>query len=132
MVQPKAAPGAPAPEPAQISFDAYGIRDAKRYILRTPLEVGTRWNNVVSVSSYEQYSIVEAGQDCEAPVGQFHQCVVVQGRNKIEGEKYLVLTLTFAPKVGIIRVATELEAEGKRIPQTRLDLTHVELKAPAR
>lgn len=103
-------------------IDSYGIRDEKRYLLRTPLEVGTKWNNVVSVSSYEQYTIVEAGQDCEAPAGRFQNCIVVESRNKGDGERVLVNALTFAPKVGLIRVATTLEHDGKRIPQAKLEL----------
>lgn len=47
-----------------LSIDSFGVRDEKRYLLRTPLEVGTKWNSLVSVSSYERYSIIEAGQNC--------------------------------------------------------------------
>ena len=112
-----------------LMIDAYGIRDAKRYLLRTPLEVGTKWNNVVSVSSYEQYMIVEAGQACDVPAGAFKNCVVVESRNKAEGEKVLINTLTFAPKVGLVRIATVLEAEGKRIPQVKLELTKYQVGA---
>jgi hypothetical protein len=112
----------------ELQVDAFGIRDQKRYLLRAPLEVGTKWNNVVSVSSYEQYQIIEAGQDCQSPAGQFHDCMVVEGKNRIEGDKTLVLTLTFAPHVGITSVVTELEAEGKHIPQTRLQLTAYTVK----
>jgi len=114
-----------------LMVDTYGIRDAKRYLLRTPLEVGTKWNNVVSVSSYEQYQIIEAGQDCDVPAGAFKNCVVVESRNKAEGEKVLINTLTFAPKVGLVRVATVLEAEGKRIPQVKLELTKYQVGAGA-
>lgn len=106
-----------------MSVDSYGIRDEKRYLLRTPLEVGTRWNNVVSISSYEQYTIVEAGQDCEAPAGTFKNCVVVESRNKDQGDRLLINTMTFAPKVGVIRIATALDDQGKRIPQVKLELT---------
>jgi hypothetical protein len=105
-----------------LSVDAYGIRDEKRYLLRTPIAVGTRWNNVVSVSSYEQYEIIEAGHSCEAPAGTFVGCVVVQSRNKAEGEKTLINTMTFAPRVGLVRVATEMDVGGKLIPQARLEL----------
>jgi hypothetical protein len=106
-----------------LTVDSFGIRDEKRYLLRAPLEVGTKWNNVVSVSSYEQYAIVEAGQACDAPAGSFQDCVVVESRNKGDGEHVLINTLTFAPKVGLIRVATVLDSDGKRIPQAKLELT---------
>jgi hypothetical protein len=110
-----------------LTIDNYGVRDEKRYLLRTPLEVGTRWNNVVSVSSYEQYAIIEAGQACDAPAGSYQNCVVVESRNKGDGEKVLINTLTFAPKVGLVRVATVLEVDGKRIPQAKLELTRFQV-----
>lgn len=112
----------------ELTIDTFGIRDQKRYLLRAPLEVGTKWNNVVSVSSYEQYQIIEAGQDCVSPAGTFHDCMVVEGKNRIEGDKTLVLTLTFAPNVGITSVVTQLEADGKHIPQTKLQLTAFTVK----
>jgi hypothetical protein len=112
-----------------LRVDNYGIRDEKRYLLRTPLEVGTKWNNVVSISSYEQYQIIEAGQDCTAPAGSFKDCVVVESRNKDEGERLLIATLTFAPKVGVIRIETVLEESGKRIPQSKIELTKYQVAA---
>ncbi len=113
-----------------LRVDNYGVRDEKRYLLRTPLEVGTKWNNVVSISSYEQYAIIEAGQACDSPAGSFKGCVVVESRNKDEGERLLVATLTFAPKVGLVRIETVLEESGKRIPQSRIELVKYQL-APA-
>ncbi|MBL8957417.1 MAG: hypothetical protein JNK82_41975 [Myxococcaceae bacterium] len=114
-----------------LRVDGFGIRDEKRYLLRTPLEVGTKWNNVVSISSYEQYSIIEAGQACDAPAGAFKGCVVVESRNKDEGSRLLVATLTFAPRVGLVRIETVLEENGKRIPQSRIELVKYELKGAA-
>jgi hypothetical protein len=49
--------------------------------------------------------------------------VTVESRNKADGDKTLVDTLTFAPNVGIVSVATLLDADGKQIPQARLELT---------
>jgi len=115
-----------------LRVDNYGIRDEKRYLLRTPLEVGTKWNNVVSISSYEQYQIIEAGQACDSPAGSFTGCIVVESRNKDEGDRILVNTMTFAPKVGVVRIETVLEEAGKRIPQVRLELVKYEVPgAPA-
>jgi hypothetical protein len=116
----------------ELTVDAYGIRDQKRYLLRGPVEVGTKWNNVVSVSAYEQYQIVEAGQDCDSPAGAFHGCVVVECHTKIEGDKTMVLTLTFAPNVGIVNLSTTLEASGKQIPQTHLTLTSYTVQPAAK
>jgi hypothetical protein len=108
---------------AQLAVDAFGVRDQKRYLLRTPIEVGTKWTNVVSVSSVEQYEILSANQPCDAPAGAWQGCVLVESRNGLEGGKVLVNEMTFAPGVGIVRLSTVLEANGQRIPQSQLALT---------
>lgn len=108
---------------AQLLVDAYGVRDQKRYLLRNPIEAGTKWTNVVSVSSVESYEILAAGQPCDAPGGSWQGCVVVESRNRVEEGKVLVNEMTFAPGVGIVRLSTVLEAGGQRIPQSSLALT---------
>lgn len=112
----------------QLFADAFGVRDQKRYLLRDPVQVGTEWSNVVSVSSVEHYKIVAAGVGCDCPAGQFEGCVVVESSNRIEEGKMLVNELTFAPKVGLIRVATLLENHGNKVPQSTLILTHYQVQ----
>lgn len=107
---------------AQLSVDAYGVRDQKRYLLRNPIAAGTKWTNVVSVSSVEHYEILAADQPCDAPGGSWQGCVIVESRNKVEEGKVLVNEMTFAPGVGIVRLSTVLEAGGKKIPQSTLAL----------
>ena len=107
---------------AQFMADSYGVRDQKRYLLRNPIAAGTRWTNVVSVSSVENYEITGAGQPCEAPAGKWDGCVVVESRNRVEEGTVLVNEMTFAPGVGIVTLSTVLESNGKRIPQSTLSL----------
>lgn len=107
---------------AQMLVDAFGIRDQKRYLLRNPVKAGTKWTNVVSVSSVETYEIVAADQTCEAPAGRWVGCVVVESRNRVEEGVTLINEMTFAPGVGIVRLATVLESNGKQIPQSTLTL----------
>jgi hypothetical protein len=107
---------------AQLKVDSLGIRDPKRYLLQEPVEVGHRWTNVVSVSSVERYEIVAADQPCEAPAGTWASCVIVQSTNRIKDGELLVNEMTFARGVGIVRVITSLESEGRRIPQTSVAL----------
>ena len=118
---------------AQLFNDAFGVRDQKRYLLRDPVEVGTEWSNVVSVSSVERYKIVAANVGCDCPAGHFEGCVVVESINKVEEGKALVNELTFAPKIGLVRISTLLVlADGKKLPQSALELTKYEVKgAPA-
>lgn len=107
---------------AELIVDAYGVRDQKRYLLREPLEVGTSWTNVVSVSSVERYQITSVGLPCESPAGQFENCIVVESRNRASDTKTLVNDMTFAAGVGMVRVAMSLENSGQLVPQTTLEL----------
>jgi hypothetical protein len=107
---------------AQFLADTYGVRDQKRYLLRNPIETGNKWTNVVSVSSVENYEIVASAQPCEAPAGKWEGCVVVESRNRVEEGTVLVNEMTFAPGVGIVKLNTVLESNGKQIPQSSLEL----------
>lgn len=107
---------------AQFLVDGFGIRDQKRYLLRNPIAAGTKWTNVVSVSSVEAYEIIAANQPCDAPAGKWEGCVVVESRNRVEEGTTLVNEMTFAPGVGIVRLSTVLESNGKQIPQSTLAL----------
>lgn len=107
---------------AQFLADSYGVRDQKRYLLRNPVETGTKWTNVVSVSSVENYEIVASEQPCDAPAGKWEGCVIVESRNRVEEGTVLVNEMTFAPGVGIVRLSTVLESNGKQIPQSTLSL----------
>jgi hypothetical protein len=108
---------------AALMADAYGVRDAKRYLLRNPVEVGTRWTNVVSVSSVEHYQVLATGQPCQTRFGSWDSCVLVESRNRVKEGVELVNELTLAPGVGIVRASTSLEANGRTTPQSRLELT---------
>ena len=107
---------------ARLLADAWGVRDERRYLLRNPIEIGTKWNNVVSPSSVEGYEIVAAEQPCETPAGKWEGCVIVESKNRIDATKTLVNEMTLAPGVGIVRMATTLEDGGKRVPQSKLTL----------
>ncbi len=107
---------------AQFMVDGFGVRDQKRYLLRNPIATGTKWTNVVSVSSVESYEILSAHQPCDAPAGKWEGCVVVESRNRVEEGTTLVNEMTFAPGVGIVRLSTVLESNGKQIPQSTLAL----------
>ena len=107
---------------ARMLADAWGVRDERRYLLRNPIETGTRWNNVVSPSSVENYEIISTEQPCDAPAGHWDGCVIVESRNRIDATKTLVNEITLAPGVGIVRMATTLEDQGKRLPQSQLTL----------
>jgi hypothetical protein len=116
----------------QLSVDAYGIRDRKRYLLRAPLSEGSGWTNVVSVSSTERYRILHVGVPCQVPAGSFSNCVHVEGRNRVDANTTLVNGFTFAEGVGLVRIEVSAEmANGQRVPQTFLELSSYQLKGPS-
>lgn len=102
--------------------DSYGVRDHKRYLLRNPVAVGTTWTNVVSVSSIEHYQVLSTGEPCLTRGGSWQNCVTIESRNRVQTGRELVNEYTLAPGVGIVRLATVLESDGKRIPQSHLEL----------
>jgi hypothetical protein len=115
----------------QLTVDAFGVRDDKRYLLREPLAPGRTWTNVVSVSSVEHYTILDAGLNCEAPAGKFESCVRVEVKNRVDDKTTLVNQMTFAKGVGLVRVEVWAQTQGKRIPQTQLLLKEYALKTGA-
>lgn len=112
----------------QLAVDGYGLRDPKRYLLRGPVREGHAWTNVVSVSSTERYHIASAGVPCQTPAGSFEDCVLVEGRNRVDAKATLVNTMTFARGVGMVRVEVAVETNGQRVPQTWLELTSWQLE----
>jgi hypothetical protein len=113
---------------ARLAADAYGVRDGKRYLLRNPVEAGTTWTNVVSVSVVEHYEILAANQPCDSPAGQFEGCVVIQSSNNMGQGRVLLMEMTLAPHVGIVRLSTTLDNKGQRIPQSEFRLASYSLQ----
>ena len=106
----------------RLQVDSFGVRDPHRYLLRNPIQVGTKWSNVISASVTEHYEIIGTNQTCESPAGKWQGCVIVESRNRLEEGKTLVNELTLAPGVGIVQLNVTREENGTRSPQTSLTL----------
>lgn len=105
-----------------LRVDAEGLRDPSRYLLREPIARGTTWTSIVSVSSTERYEIVDTGFAVNTPAGAFNDCVLVRATNRIDADKSLRTEWTYAPGVGMVRLATTLLANGRELPQVQLEL----------
>jgi hypothetical protein len=117
------------PQKSKLRHDALGVRDEKRYLLQEPLARGTSWTSVVSVSSTERFEIVDTGFTTTTPAGVFTDCVRVRAVNRIDATKELRAEWTFAPGVGLVRIATVAKASGREIPVMELDLKRYKVKA---
>jgi len=113
-----------------LRMDAEGLRDEMRYLLRDPLESGNKWKSIVSVSSTEQYEIVDVGFTTAVKAGVFNDCVLVRGSNRIDAERALRTDWTYAPQVGIVRIVSTAVFGGREIPQAELELTSFKLASP--
>jgi hypothetical protein len=114
-------------EGQELGVDGYGVRDHTRYLLRSPLEPGATWTNVVSASSIEHYTLDAVGERCSVPAGTFEGCVRVSSLNRLDPDTTLKAQFTFAPDVGLVRVRTVRLSKGKEIPQAELSLLKYEL-----
>jgi len=112
----------------RLKVDAYGLRDDKRYLLREPLEVGRSWTSVVSAQSVERSRIVEVDEPCTVQAGAFLHCLTVENRNRQDEHHTLVMRMTFAPGVGIVRIQTALDNDGKLVPQSELELAGYQVR----
>ncbi len=112
----------------QLRVEPDGLRDDKRYLLMEPIEKDRSWSSIVSVGSTERYQVVDVGFTTSTPAGAFSDCVRVRGVNRIDRDKELATEWTFAPGVGIVRIAVTAAVDGKGIPQGTLELTRYALR----
>lgn len=105
-----------------ITCDSEGLRDAKRLLLQGPLAVGHAWKSVVSVGSVEQYEITDVGGTVNVPAGSFKDTVTTRAQQRIDEKRTLINETTYAPGVGMIRIATILKEGEKVIPQIEIEL----------
>jgi len=111
----------------KLRVDAEGLRDDRRYLLKDPIQKGNRWKSIVSVSSTEHYEILDTGFNAQTPAGHFQDCVLVRGVNRIDREREMSTEWTFAPGVGIVRIATSVKVGDKDIPQGLIELKSFKL-----
>jgi hypothetical protein len=93
------------------------VRDRQRSLLCGPIAPGTRWSSVLSVSSTERYEIAAVGERIETPAGKFDGCVRVRAHNRASPGTDHVLEISYAPRVGPVRIETFAVVDGKVVPQ---------------
>lgn len=100
-----------------------GLRDRKRYLIRTPVEPGRTWKAVVSAGAVERYRIDTVGASCSAQAGRFEDCLIVRSRLRRDDRVSLEVVFSFARGVGLVKVETIAHIAGKgAVPQTEQSL----------
>jgi hypothetical protein len=103
----------------ELRADADCLHDRSRRLLCAPIAVGTTWSSVVSISSTERYEIAAVGETVSTPAGRFDGCVRVRAHNRAARGTDHVLEITYAPRVGPVRIETFAVVEGTATPQVR-------------
>ncbi len=105
-------------ERGELRADPDCLHDRVRRLLCAPFEPGKGWASVVSVSSTERYEIAGVGEAVATPAGRFEGCVRVRAHNRAGATDH-VLEITYAPRVGPIRIETFAIVSGVVTPQVR-------------
>ncbi len=120
-------------EGARWQMDGRGLRDTgKRYVLRSPLALGTSWKAVASEVSVEEFEVVDVGARLETAAGRFDDCVTVRASNAVSEGVVQHAYMTYAPGVGLVQVRVEMVLNGTApVPQSVIRLTGYDVAVSA-
>jgi hypothetical protein len=106
-----------------------GIRDADRYLLRTPLTAGARWTAVENLV-VQRFEVIATDAQVSTRAGSFDGCVVVRNEQPLEGGRGKYVTeWTYAPHVGLARLLTQtVSSSGAARDQVKLELVSYRLR----
>jgi hypothetical protein len=111
-----------------------GLFDGSRFLLQDPIVVGHEWIAKALDQSLERYTIDATDVTVTVPAGTFTGCVQVTGRQQVvdpasKKPATLSITSTWAPKIGVVRVAFSVQAADA--PPVTTSLTELVVFSPA-
>ena len=115
-------------ERGELRVEGDCVRDRKRRLLCRPFQKGATWSSVVSVSSTERYEIAATDETVDTPAGRFQHCVRVRAHNRATRSTDHVLEISYAPRVGPVRIETYVIVDGEVTPQIRAVLQRYSLE----
>ena len=102
----------------RLRYESDGVRDADRYLLRTPIAEGSKWSAVENLM-VQRFEVVSSS----AKLGKFSGCAVVRNEQPLKNGGKFVTEWTWAPKVGLVQIRTFTAGpSGPEKTQTQLDL----------
>jgi hypothetical protein len=106
----------------RLRYESDGVRDADRYLLRTPLAAGAKWSAVENLV-VQRFEVVSMDASAVTQAGTFTRCAVVRNEQPLAKGGRFVTEWTYAPKVGLVQLVTRtVDAKGREQEQTRLQL----------
>jgi hypothetical protein len=111
----------------RLRYESDGLRDADRYLLRTPLAAGAKWSAVENLV-VQRFEVVSLDASLVTQAGTFTRCAVVRNEQPLAKGKF-VTEWTWAPGVGLAQIVTStIDAQGKQQEQTKLQLVAYHLQ----
>ena len=106
----------------RLRYESDGVRDADRYLLRTPLAEGAKWSAVENLV-VQRFEVVSMDTSAVTEAGTFTRCAVVRNEQPLAKGGRFVTEWTYAPRVGLVQlVTTTVDPKGRQQEQTRLQL----------
>jgi len=107
----------------RLRYEADGVRDGDRYLLRTPLLAGAKWSAVDNLV-VQRFEVTSVDASAVTEAGTFTHCAVVRNEQPLpKGAGRFVTEWTYAPKVGMVALVTStIDKSGMQKEQTRLQL----------
>ena len=106
----------------RLRYEKDGVRDADRYLLRTPLAVGAKWSAVEDVV-VQRFEVVDVNASAVTEAGTVTRCAVVRNEQPLKKGGKFVTEWTYARKVGLVLLVTNtVDPQGKQQEQTRMQL----------
>jgi hypothetical protein len=106
----------------RLRYESDGVRDADRYLLRTPLTSGAQWSAVENLV-VQRFEVVATNANAVTEAGTFTKCAVVRNEQPLPKGGKFITEWKYAPKVGLVELVTStLTASGKAQDQTRMHL----------
>lgn len=112
----------------RLRYEKDGVRDADRYLLRTPLATGSKWSAVENLV-VQKFEVTSMEASAVTQAGTFTRCAVVRNEQPIKTGGRFVTEWTYAPRVGLVQLVTStIDARGRQTEQTRLQLVAYHLQ----
>jgi len=106
----------------RLRYENDGVRDADRYLLRSPVAAGAKWSAVENLV-VQRFEVLSTDASAVTEAGTFTRCALVRNEQPLAKGGKFITEWTYAPRIGLVQVATKtLAASGKEQDQTKLQL----------
>jgi len=91
---------------AMLKHDRDGLRDNKRYLIKTPIKKGNKWLSILSSQSTEHYEIVQTDIKAKFKNEIIKNCIKVRSTARIDASKDMVIEWIYAPDIGMLNLSS--------------------------